>query len=66
MEFIRKAIVTAVLGSMPLIIAALMNLFIDQAAIAQSLKDVKSEFLRVVHRIDNRLDRIENKIDERD
>ena len=65
MEFVRKVIITAVVASMPLTIAALINIATDQSALAQAIDGIKGEFLRTVQRIDGRLDRIENKLDRK-
>ena len=65
MNFLKNLIITCVVASVPLILAGMINLFIDQSAVAQSLIDIKSEFLRTVQRIDLRLDRIEDKLDRK-
>lgn len=64
-DFLKNLIITCVVAAVPLLLAGMINLFIDQSAIAQSLLDIKSEFLRTVQRIDKRLDRIEDKLDSK-
>ncbi len=65
MDFFYKAIITTTVGIMPFVVGFVMNLFVDQAVLAQSLTDVKQQFLITVQRIDSRLDRIENKLDKK-
>lgn len=65
MMWFKRTILTSIVAIMPLVVGALINLFIEHAALAVQVERIESEIFRTIDRIDNRLDRIERKLDER-
>ena len=63
MNYFIKVVITAFIGSMPLVIGAVLSLFVEQAVMGESIKSMQRSFLTYIKSIDGRLERIERYID---